>query len=226
MFLTNLKICGITSPDTARFCAEAGAGALGVVFFDKSPRRVTPRQARAIFDGLPERIARVGVFVNRPRAECIRMAREAGLDTVQLHGDESADDIAAAQDAGFRVIKVLRAAGEKLLETAERVSETAGILIECGTGTLPGGNGAAWDWAAAAPLAAVRPFGVAGGLNARNIAQAARLSGAAAWDVSSGVETAPGVKDPAAIAELARCVCAWAPAADAFWSAPGRRTND
>ena len=203
MYLATLKICGITTPETARFCVEAGVGALGVVFFSKSPRHVTPRQARLLFEGLPSRVARVGVFVDRSATEVAALAREAALDTVQLHGDEPLCAILALQEAGFRVIKVLKCTGKKLLEAARAIPETAGILVECGTGTLPGGNGAVWNWADAASLAAVRPFALAGGLSPLNLAEAARLSLASAWDVSSGVETAPGIKDHDAITRLA-----------------------
>ena len=199
MFLTNLKICGITTRETARFCAEAGVGALGAVFFNKSPRHVTPRQARALFDGLSPAVARVGVFVDMPPDELIATAREAALDTVQLHGNEGAADVMAAQRAGFRVVKVLKVTGEKLVEAARALPVSVGILVECGKGVLPGGNGAPWNWAGAAPLAAERAFALAGGLTPANLAEAARLSHAVAWDISSGVETAPGIKDHAKI---------------------------
>ena len=202
MFLSNLKICGITTRETACFCAEVGVGALGAVFFKKSPRYVTPQRARTLFEGLPAHVARVGVFVDMPSEELIAIAREAALDTVQLHGSETPHAIADAQAAGFRVIKVLKVTGQKLLEAARPIPATAGILVECGAGVLPGGNGAVWNWADAAPLAELRPFALAGGLNPKNIAEAARLSNAAAWDVSSGVEIAPGIKDHGAILDL------------------------
>jgi len=202
MFVNNLKICGITTRETALFCAEAGAGALGAVFFAKSPRHVTPLQARVLFEGLPERIARVGVFVDAPAGQLVAMAREAALDTVQLHGSEPFATIRAAQQAGFRVIKVLKTSGEKMLAEARALPQEVGILIECGRGTLPGGNGAAWNWADAAPLSNLRPFALAGGLTSQNLREAARLSHAAAWDVSSGVESAPGLKDHEAIRDL------------------------
>lgn len=202
MFLPNLKICGITTRATARFCAEAGVGALGAVFFRKSPRYVTPQQARAQFEGLPASVSRVGVFVDMPFLELLDTARAAALDTVQLHGSETSADILAAQRDGFRVIKVLKVTGEALLSAARTLPATAGILVECGKGTLPGGNGAVWNWADAAPLAEVRPFALAGGLTPDNLIEAATLSRAAAWDLSSGVETAPGVKDHDAIARV------------------------
>ncbi len=226
MLTQNLKICGITTRETARFCAAAGVGALGAVFFSKSPRALTPQQARALFDGLPAHVARVGVFVDMPVAELLDCAREAGLDTVQLHGSEPLDDILAVRREGFRVIKVLKAAGEKLLEAAAALPLSVGILVECGRGALPGGNGAAWDWAEAAPLATVRPFALAGGLTPDNLAEAARLSHASAWDLSSGVETSPGVKDHLAVLKTVDTLTQYlrslpAPAGGTrFWSNP------
>lgn len=194
MNLPNLKICGITTRETARFCAEAGVGALGAVFFKKSPRYVTAKQARAMFEALPTHLARVGVFVNTSAEEMIAIAREAALDTVQMHGTESQADIDEVEGAGFRVVKVLVATGENLLKAARALPASVGILVECGQGILPGGNGAAWRWEDAAPLADLRPFALAGGLTPQNFLKAARVSRATAWDVSSGVETAPGIK--------------------------------
>lgn len=202
MFIQNLKICGITTRETALFCAEHGAGALGAVFFPKSPRYVTPERALSIFENLPSRVARVGVFVDMPSEELIASARAAALDTVQLHGHETLREITAVQDAGFHVVKTLKAAGQNLLESAALIPSNVGILVECGVGTLPGGNGAVWDWAEAAPLAQARPFALAGGLTPQNLAEAVRVSKASAWDISSGVERAPGLKDHRAILDL------------------------
>ncbi len=216
--LANLKICGITTRETARFCADHGVGALGAVFFPKSPRHVSPEHARRMFEGLPDRVARVGVFVDTPSEELIAAARTAGLDTVQLHGNESLDTVTAAQKAGFRVIKVVKITGTALVETAQSLPLSAGILVECGLGTLPGGNGAAWQWADAAPLAGLRPFALAGGLTPQNLEQAAALSGASAWDLSSGVETAPGIKDHEAILKLTDNLRRWCPSHQpSFW---------
>ncbi len=199
--LDNLKICGITTRETACFCAHAGVGALGAVFYPKSPRAVTPERAKALFEGLPQRVARVGVFVNMPTDELIATARLAALDAVQLHGSEPLEDILAALRAGFRVIKVLKTNGVALVKEAAALPESVGVLVECGKGVLPGGNGAVWNWAEAAPLAASRPFALAGGLTPANIAEAARLSGATAWDLSSCVEAAPGIKNHDAITQ-------------------------
>lgn len=223
--LANLKICGITARETARLCADLGVGALGAVFFPGSPRCVTPGQARLLFEGLPETVARVGVFVDRPSGEVLDMARAAALDTVQLHGGETAADCLALHRAGFRVIKVLKTTGIPLVAAARGYPPEIGILVECGTGSLPGGNGAAWNWREAAPLATQRPFALAGGLTPHNLPAAMRLSGAVAWDMSSGVERAPGVKDHAAIEVLARLLragtdvpAACPPPANRFWA--------
>ena len=225
--LANLKICGITARETAQLCAGLGVGALGVVFFPGSPRCVTPVQARGIFKGLPPSVARVGVFVDRPADEVIAAAREAGLDTVQLHGAETAVTCRRVQQTGFRVIKVLKAGGTALVAAARALPSGVGVLVECGRGALPGGNGAVWQWQEAAPLAAERAFALAGGLTSANVLEATRRSGATAWDVSSGVERAPGVKDPAEIEALARrlrdalALGVLANRAPGFWAAAG-----
>lgn len=139
MTLTNLKICGITSRETACFCASKGVGALGAVFYEKSPRYVTPAQARAFFNELPLQIARVGVFVDLPPTTMIAIAREAQLNTLQLHGEESSETLHALMQTPYRIIKVLKSTGEKLLKQATTLPPQVGILLECGQGTLPGG---------------------------------------------------------------------------------------
>lgn len=215
--LDNLKICGITEAATARLCAELGIGAVGVVFYPRSPRAVTPYQARAILRGLPERVARVGVFVDMPVEGVVKVARQAGVGTVQLHGREPDTAVRALHEAGLHVVKALKCAGEKLVETAQTFPQTTHILVECSLGELPGGNGVAWDWGAAAVLAGVRPFVVAGGLTPPTLREAAERSGAVGWDLSSGVELAPGRKDPAAIKAAADAVAALNARETVFW---------
>ena len=195
----NIKICGITQQTDACFCAEAGVGALGAVFFEPSPRYVSPQQAYHLFKDLPPSIKRVGVFVDMPITQMLAIAHEARLNTLQLHGQESLEIMLMAQAAGFRVIKVLKATGTQLIADAGALPEDIGILVECGSGPLPGGNGAAWNWSEAAPLAAMRPFALAGGLTPLNITAALQASQAIACDLSSGVENAPGIKNHNAI---------------------------
>ena len=204
MFLPHLKICGITRRQDALACARAGVGALGAVFYPRSPRNVAPAQVRELFAELPQAIARVGVFVNANPETVVATAREARLDTVQLHGTETLDDVLAIHRAGLHVVKVLKHVDHKLFIAARALPAQIGILVECGVGVLPGGNAAVWNWAAAAPLAQLPPFAIAGGLTPANLAAAARDSLAAGIDVSSGVESAPGLKDEAAIRAFAQ----------------------
>ena len=204
MFLPFAKICGITRRADALFCADAGAGALGAVFYAKSPRNVTAAQARRLFDGLPAEVARVGVFVNAAPQLILSIAREAKLDTVQMHGEETTETSAALLLAGFHVVQAIKRTGPALLSAGRALPLPVGVLVECGRGALPGGNGLAWNWSAAAPLAEFRPFAIAGGLNPENLAAVARDSRAAGFDASSGVESAPGVKDEAAVRAFLR----------------------
>ena len=204
MFVPSVKICGITRRQDALVCAEAGVGALGAVFYPKSPRNVSPAQARELFDGLPTRIARVGVFVNASVETMIKTAHEAKLDTIQMHGEETLDVIEAVRRAGFHVVQAIKRTGKELLTVARSLPPQVGVLVECGRGALPGGNGLAWNWSEAAALAEFRPFAIAGGLHPENLAIVARQSLASAFDASSGVESAPGIKDESAIRAFLR----------------------
>lgn len=191
-----VKVCGLMDSGTAHLCGELGFGAVGAVFYPPSPRNVTAAQAADLFRGLPPTVARVGVFVNEMPEAMIAVGRAAGLTTIQCHGSEPLADLLCVQKAGFRVVKAVKL-------PAPTLPDSVGMLVECGKGSLPGGNGAAWDWASAAPLAAGRPIALAGGLTPQNLAAAARASQAAAFDISSGVELAPGVKSPELLRQLA-----------------------
>lgn len=187
-----LKICGLTDPADARFCAEAGAAALGAVFYPPSPRNVSPERAAEVFADLPPDVPRVGVFVDATAADILRAAGIAGLGAAQLHGAEPPALAAELLAAGLRVLKVLR--GGDLAAEAARYPDGTRFLVECGRGALPGGNGAAWDWSAARALSPL-PFALAGGLSPDNLPAAAAVSGACFFDLSSAVESAPGRKD-------------------------------
>lgn len=190
-----VKICGLTLPEQAEACVEAGADAIGLIFFPRSPRHVTEAQAAEICAAVSDRAARVGVFVDASADDVARIVGRCALDVAQLHGAESADTIQRLQTRGVRVVKALKVTGDALLIEAERFACADALLVECGKGVLPGGNGAAWDWSAARPLAARCAFALAGGLTAETVAEAIRASGASAVDVSSAVERAPGDKD-------------------------------
>ncbi len=191
-----LKICGLTSPVDAILCADAGAAALGAVFFPPSPRNVSPERAAEVFANVPTDVARVGVFVDASASDILRAAHVAGLSVAQLHGSEPPALAAKLIAEGLAVLKVLRS-GDLAAEAARFPRDTR-FLVECGRGTLPGGNGAAWDWSAAHALAPL-PFAIAGGLSPDNLATAAAASGACFFDLSSAVESAPGRKDAAKV---------------------------
>ena len=209
-----LKICGLTDPGDARFCAQAGAAALGAVFYPPSPRNVSPERAAEVFADVPPDVARVGVFVDATAADILRAARIAGLGVAQLHGAEPPALAAELLAAGLRVLKVLR--GGDLAAEAARFPDGTRFLVECGRGALPGGNGAAWDWSAARALSPL-PFALAGGLGPDNLAAAATASGAVFFDLSSSVESFPGRKDRGKV--LAAVAAARAPGGDAAFLA-------
>ncbi len=201
-----VKICGLTDPATAALAAEAGAHAIGFVFHPPSPRHLTPLRACEIASALPPDVARVGVFVEQPLEVILRTAETAGLTAVQLHGAYPGVTAAALAAHGLHLIVVLCSSGDALRLQAQALPPTAGVLVECGQGVLPGGNGAIWNWADASVLRRVRPFAIAGGLTPENVGAALTASGASAVDVSSGVESRPGVKDPKRIRALIAAV--------------------
>ncbi len=203
--IRNIKICGVTQPETAMLCAELGFGAVGFIFFPKSPRNVSPETVRDITQVLPERMAKVGVFVDESLETMLATAESAGLTTIQLHGNEDTDAIHALQQHGYKVVKVARSS-EEARRMMHALPEETVVLLECGSGVLPGGNGAAWNWAEARTIPGGLLLGIAGGLTPDNITKAIEDSGAMAYDISSGVESSPGVKDPDAIRRLAEAV--------------------
>jgi phosphoribosylanthranilate isomerase len=189
-----VKICGLTRAEDARLAKRLGAWALGFVFAE-SPRRVTEEQAREIVSGLKDALT-VGVFVNQENAP--EIARRVNLKALQLHGDETPGDCFAAKSAfGGTVIKALRPAREEDLDAIAAYKGAVDyILIDAAAPGQYGGSGTAADWALAAKAGAFgTPVILAGGLNAENIAAAARAARPFALDLSSGAESAPGVKD-------------------------------
>ncbi len=188
-----VKICGLTKPTQAAAVANAGADAVGLVFYPRSKRHVSDTQAARLVAALGK-VPAVGVFVNEPTEEIIRRVAEIGLTYAQLHSREDAATIQQLLDAGVKVIQTLTTTGKQLLADAD-ASPCGTFLVEAGKGPLPGGNGVGWNWADAAGLAGRHPFILAGGLSGQNVAEAIDASGCDAVDVSSGVEAAPGDKD-------------------------------
>lgn len=190
-----VKICGLTRADEAFACAEAGADAIGLVFYPPSPRFVNLEQATNIRKALPTHVIPVGVFVDLPVENMILIASEVGFNTIQLHGNETPFTIRILKNEGFQVIKAVRSSGVDLLRDKEEFAYADHLLVEASRGDLPGGNGAAWNWAEASILSPHRPFLLAGGLNAENLTKAITESKASAVDLSSGAESTPGRKD-------------------------------
>ncbi len=202
---SQVKICGLTRPDEAAACARLEADAVGLVFYPKSPHHVSTAQARDIVAALPSGLATVGVFVNADFAAIMARVDGCGLSMVQLHGGEPPGLVDRLRAEGVGVIKALFVGGDPGLDAAGRYAADA-FLVECTGGPLPGGNAMAWDWGAARDFGRRRPLVLAGGLTPDNVADALRAGRPAAIDVSSGVEAAPGRKDPAKVARLIAAV--------------------
>ncbi|MEK9661885.1 MAG: phosphoribosylanthranilate isomerase [Alphaproteobacteria bacterium] len=207
------KICGINDAVAMHAAIDGGADFVGLVFYPPSPRNVPPDVAAPLAELVPNDITRVGLFVD-PDDALIEAARDAaGLDMAQLHGNESparCDEV--RQRFGLPVMKALKIAEAADLDAVDAYAGHVDWLMFDAKapadmkGALPGGNALAFEWALLSGRSFSRPWMLAGGLNPANIAEAVRISGAAAVDVSSGVEAAPGKKDPAKIAAFLAAV--------------------
>ncbi len=203
--MIQVKICGLTAPDMAIHCAEMGADAVGLVFFSKSPRHVSDEAARAICEALPAAVQKVGVFVDDSEDVVLKKARSCGLTAVQLHGRETPETVRRLREEGLIVLKGLFASREPTLAAAPDYAPTA-FLVECGKGALPGGNAAVWNWSGVREFGRRYPLVLAGGLSPENVAEAIAAAEPDSVDVSSGVESAPGVKSPDKIKAFVRAV--------------------
>ena len=186
------KICGITRMDDALAAVDAGADALGFVFYEKSPRAVTAQQARAIIAGLPPFVTTVGLFVNASACELNETLDAVPLDMLQFHGDETPE-----QCEGYHrpYIKALRVkAGDDIAAACKAYVGASGILLDAYVEGVPGGTGQAFDWSLI-PQGLSKPIILAGGLSAGNVRQAIDRVQPYAVDVSGGVEKSKGIKD-------------------------------
>jgi phosphoribosylanthranilate isomerase len=198
--MVKIKICGITSIDDARHAAACGADALGFVFFAGSPRCITPEQAREIIAALPPLVVHVGLFVNEDPERIQAVADFCGLDILQLHGDESPQGCNLFQR---RVIKALRVRDAESL-AGHRNFAVSALLLDAWVAESYGGTGHRCNWDLAADVARERTMLLAGGLTPDNVAEAVRAVRPYGVDVSSGVEAAPGHKDPQKVADFIR----------------------
>ncbi len=195
-----VKICGVTTPEDAELCAAAGADAIGLNFWSGSKRHVSVERAAAIAAAIPAGVWKVGVFVDAPRDAIARAVAAAGLDCVQLHGDESPDDCTGY--SGVAVIKALRVGADR--EATRAAVERYAVdwwLVDADAGKAFGGTGAGFDWTRAVGVAPGRLF-LAGGLTPENVAEAVRVVSPAFVDVASGVESEPGRKDASRVREF------------------------
>ena len=200
---TRVKICGITEAAHARVAADAGADAIGLVFYPASPRKLSTEAAAAIAQSLPPFVASVGLFVNAPAEEVRSILGAVSLDLLQFHGDETPEYCESFGRAFVRAVRM--EAGTDLLEYARRFSRARALLLDAHVPGLPGGTGQTFDWAGI-PRDLTIPLILSGGLTSASVGQAIRQVRPWAVDVSSGVERSRGVKDPQKIVEFIRSV--------------------
>jgi phosphoribosylanthranilate isomerase len=207
-----IKICGITNPHDALAVANAGADAVGLNFYPPSPRHVSHDVAKRIAAVIPAGIVKVGLFVNAPAADVCRLYDELHLDLIQLHGDEPPEYL--AQLGSRPIMRVFRVAPGQLAPAIDYLARCRTlsvmprmVLIDSLVAGEFGGTGKAADWSAAREYLAppgLPPLVLAGGLTPANVAQAILAVHPAAVDVATGVESAPGHKDPAALNAFVR----------------------
>jgi phosphoribosylanthranilate isomerase len=200
---TRIKICGIREPRHASVAAEAGADAIGLVFYAPSPRAVTVKDAAAIVAGLPPFVAAVGLFVDASEREVREVLSAVPLDLLQFHGAEAPEYCEAFGKPFLRAAHMGR--GTDLVEYAQRFSRARALLLDTYSAGVPGGTGTPFDWADI-PHGLPIPLILSGGLDAANVGRAVREVRPWAVDVSSGVESSRGVKDARKIVEFIRSV--------------------
>lgn len=184
-----VKVCGLSTPESVREAVKAGADAVGFVL-TASPRVVSPSQVSTLLADVPGGVLAIGVFRHEPVADALAIARAAGLEWVQLHGDLTPEDVTTVHDAGMKLIRAvtMAATADAFADWGEEI-----LLIDA---AVPG-SGEAWDYASMVDVTALqdRKWLLAGGLDPDTVAHATAVSGAWGVDVSSGVEVSRGVKD-------------------------------
>jgi len=201
---TRVKICGLKTPEAVASAVEAGAQYLGFVFFEKSPRNVSVPVARDLALDVPVGVAKVALVVNATDEELDRLMGEVPIDMLQLHGAEDLERVKAIRARyGLPVMKAVGVSAPQDIQALDAyglVSDQVLVDAKAPKGAaLPGGNGLSFDWRLISKRGWNAPWMLAGGLTPDNVVQAIQLTGAKQVDVSSGVESAPGVKDPVKI---------------------------
>jgi phosphoribosylanthranilate isomerase len=198
-----VKICGLDAPDSVAMAVVEGAAMVGFVFYPPSPRYLTPEQASRLVASVPSGVDRVGLFVDPKDSEIGTVLEAAPLDLIQLQGSETVARVKEVRATFKRpVMKAIRVETAADIDAAAAFDGVADWLLfdakppKTMANALPGGNSVSFDWTLLKGRRFKRPWLLAGGLDADNLAEAVRQSGAMAVDVSSGVEERPGVKDP------------------------------
>ena len=190
--MTEVKICGITSTEDALVAAHCGATALGFIFYPPSPRYIKPEDAKIIISALPDKVVKVGVFVNEKPENIKKLVEACALDMIQLHGDESSEY--CRQFPTSMMIKAVELKNNDDIDRA-LTYPVAALLIDTRDAGLYGGTGKKSNWGLAGDLRGKKPLILSGGLNAENVADALKTVGPVALDINSGVEASPGKKD-------------------------------
>lgn len=189
---TRVKICGITRVEDALAAVNAGADAIGLIFYAPSPRAVTVEQAQKIAAAIPPFVSVVGLFVNAPKAEIESVLSCVRLDILQFHGDETAEDCEQINLPYYKAIRVK--ADTNLIQCAQQYRTAKALLLDAFSEAAMGGTGQTFDWNLI-PANLPKPVILAGGLNAENVGLAIRQASPYAVDVSGGVEADKGIKD-------------------------------
>lgn len=195
--MTRIKICGITRAEDALSAANNGADAIGLVFYQRSPRHINVAQAKLLAGTLPPFVTVVGLFVNAEAAFVREVLANVPLDMLQFHGDETPEYCAQFDRPYLKAIRVK--AGVDLLQCASDFRSAKGLLLDAHVEGIPGGTGTAFDWTLI-PKQLPLPVILSGGLDAENVATAIKQVRPYAVDVSSGVEAGKGIKDAAKVA--------------------------
>lgn len=204
---TRVKICGITRLEDAELAVELGAWAVGMVFFDASPRACSLIQGQLIAASMRRKVELCGVFVNAQMEEIVGVSEQLGLTLLQLHGDEGPSFCGeAARRTGARVIKALQVSGMADIQDASRFHTDFHLLdarsLAPGREHLRGGTGETFDWKLLAGRRSKVPLILSGGLDPRNVMEAVERVRPFAVDSASGTESTPGIKDPAKLADF------------------------
>jgi phosphoribosylanthranilate isomerase len=203
--MIRVKICGITNAADAQAAAEAGANLIGLNFYAKSPRFLLEGPAAQVRAAVPKGIETVGIFVNTPPQEVLRICRSLHLDAAQLHGDESPEAVSEVARA-VPVFKAFHVNSDFAAAALDEYSQASAFLLDAARAGQYGGTGHTIDWSLARRAAASHRIILAGGLKPENVAAAIRIVRPYGVDVASGVESKPGKKDHARVREFVAAV--------------------